>query len=127
MLEELAEKTDFATEEEKVGFHIMARALQSPARQIAANANYEPSVVINDVLSHKDNHHGFNAMTGKVENLIKSGIIDPKKVTRSALENAASIAGVFLTAEAAVVSVPQSDDAHGGSQMPGGMGGMGMM
>ncbi|MCB9809555.1 chaperonin GroEL [Candidatus Peribacteria bacterium] len=108
--------------EEQVGVEIVLRALTSPLRQIAANADYEPAVIVDRVLREDKREMGFNAVTGEVENLVQRGIIDPKKVTRSALQNAASIAGVFLTMEAAVVEIPQKADAPA---MPGGMGGMG--
>ncbi|MCF7812249.1 chaperonin GroEL [Candidatus Gracilibacteria bacterium] len=112
--------------EEQVGVDIVRRALEAPVRQIAENAGYEGSVVIADILKSKDVHDGFDATDGKVKNLTKAGIIDPKKVTRSALQNASSIAGVFLTTEAAVVEKPKKEEP---SPPPGagGMGGMGGM
>ncbi|MCF7918092.1 chaperonin GroEL [Candidatus Gracilibacteria bacterium] len=110
--------------EEQVGIDIVKRALESPVRQIAENAGFEGSVIVADVLKCKDMHEGFDAAEGKIKNLTKAGIIDPKKVTRSALQNAASIAGVFLTTEAAIVELPKKEEP-----MPphGGHGGMGMM
>ncbi len=113
-------------EEIQVGIDIVARALEAPIRQIAENAGFEGSVVVNQVLASKNAHDGFDAAEGEVKNLIKAGIIDPKMVTRSALQNAASIAGTFLTTEAAVTDIPKDEPempAMPGGGMPG-MGGM---
>ena len=111
--------------EEQVGVEIVRKALQSPVRQIVENAGFEGSVVVHEVLASKDAENGFDAAEGTVKNLVKAGIIDPKKVTRSALQNAASIAGVFLTTEAAVTDIPEPEKPEMPA-MPGGMGGMGM-
>ncbi len=111
--------------EVQVGIDIVQRALEAPARQIAENSGYEGSVVVHQILSEKDVEFGFDAAEGKVKNLVKAGIIDPKKVTRSALQNAASIAGTFLTTESAIVEIPKEEPAV--PAMPGGMGGMGGM
>lgn len=112
--------------EEQVGIDIVYRALQSPVRQIVENAGFEGSVVINDVLKSKNVHEGFDASKGVLTDMVKAGIIDPKKVTRSALQNASSIAGVFLTTEAAVTDIPKEEPPH--PPHGGGMGGMeGMM
>lgn len=114
--------------EEQVGVEIVARALEAPCRQIAENSGFEGSVVVADVLRSDDVEDGFDAAEGAVKNLIKAGIIDPKKVTRSALQNAASIAGTFLTTEAAVSEIPKKDDCCGaGGGAPAGMPGMGGM
>ncbi len=120
--------------EEQVGVEIVLRALEAPVRQIVENAGYEGSVVVNDILNAKEIHTGFDAATGELKDLVKAGIIDPKKVTRSALQNAASIAGTFLTTEAAISELPKAEAPAGGMPggMPGGMdpsammGGMGM-
>lgn len=109
--------------EEQVGIDIVRRALESPVRQIAENAGYEGSVVVADILKSKDVHDGFDAAEGVIKNLTKAGIIDPKKVTRSALQNAASIAGVFLTTEAAVVELPKKEEPTPPPHAHGGMGG----
>ena len=109
--------------EEQVGVDIVRRALESPLRQIVENAGYEGSVIVNDVQNAKDVHMGFDAAKGVMTDLIKAGIIDPKKVTRSALENASSIAGVFLTTESAIVELPQKDEPAPPAMPPG----MGMM
>jgi len=110
------------TSEEEVGINIVRVALESPVRQIAINAGFEGAVIVDKVLNAKNLHDGFDAMEGVVKDLVKAGIIDPKKVTRSALQNAASIAGVFLTTEAGVVEIPPKDSCcTGASQMGGGM------
>ena len=110
--------------DQEVGFDIIARAVQAPLRTIAANAGVEGSIVVQKVLDGKDNF-GYNARTEVYEDLIKAGVIDPTKVTRSALENAASVAGLLLTTEAVVVEKPEEKSA--GPAMPGGMGDMGGM
>ncbi len=111
--------------EERVAVAILRRALEEPLRVIAKNAGFEPAVVVDEVKKGSGNY-GFNAATGEYVDMIKAGIVDPAKVTRTALENAVSIAGMFLTTEAVVTDLPKKDD----SAMPpmGGMGGgMGMM
>jgi len=110
--------------DEKIGARIVVRALEEPTRQIVANAGAEGSVVINELKS-KGGNFGFNANTDKVEDMIKAGIIDPTKVTKNALQNAASIAGLMLTTEAMVSEIKEKDKAPAG--MPGGGGGMGGM
>jgi chaperonin GroEL len=107
------------------------RALEEPLRQIVANAGEEGAVVVAKVLESKDQHYGYNAATGVFEDLVKAGVIDPAKVTRSALQNAASIAGLLLTTEALVADKPEKADpaaaAAAAAAMGGGMGGMGGM
>ena len=105
--------------DELTGVQIVARAIESPLRTIVENAGGEGSVVINKVLEGKKNF-GYDAKTEKYVDMIKAGIIDPKKVTRIALENAASVAGMILTTECALVDIKE-ENAGGG--MPGGMGG----
>src|SRR3989338_5195660 len=105
------------TGDEQVGAQIIFRSLEEPLRQIAQNAGEEGSVVIQKVLTEKGNF-GFDAQTGQYGDLIAKGIIDPKKVTRTALENAASIAGLLLTTEALVTEIPEEEKAP---VMPGGM------
>ena len=111
-------------EDEKTGAKIVLRALEEPLRQIAENAGLEGSVVVNDVRKGKAGH-GLNAATGEYVDLVAAGVIDPAMVTRSALQNAASIAKNILTTEAIVAEVPEKDGGGGGG-MPdmGGMGGM---
>jgi chaperonin GroEL len=113
-------KTD---EEEMVGVKIVRKALEEPIRQISENAGFEASVVVNKVIA-ESGAFGLNAQTGNYEDLMKAGVIDPTKVTRCALENAASIAGLLLTTEAVVVDKPE--EKRGGPPAPdmGGMGGM---
>lgn len=111
--------------EEMIGLNILRRALEEPLRQIAQNAGYEGSVVVEGVKQRSGNE-GFNAATGEYGDLVKAGIIDPTKVTRSALENAASAASMLLTTEAVITEIPKKDEAApaGGMGMGGGMGGM---
>ncbi len=110
---------------EKVGVDIIRHICGEPLRQIAANAGYEPAVVLRKVESNSSNTFGFNADTGEFEDLMKSGVIDPTKVVRSALENAASVARVLLSTACLVVEKPKDDKK--GKAGPGGMGGMGDM
>jgi len=114
----------FEIEDEKTGAKIVVRALEEPLRQIAENAGYEGSVVVNDVRKSAKGE-GLNAATGEMVDLVKAGVIDPAMVTRSALQNAASIAKNILTTEAIVAEAPDKGDGGGGG-MPdmGGMGGM---
>ncbi|MCO4792524.1 MAG: chaperonin GroEL [Bacteriovoracaceae bacterium] len=114
------------TEEKEFGVKIVRRALEEPLRQIAANAGMEGSVVVNEVRAKKSNTWGFNARENKYEDLVAAGIIDPTKVTRNALQNAASIAGLMLTTETMIADLPKEETA-GPAGMPGGMGGMGGM
>jgi chaperonin GroEL len=113
--------------DELVGVGIVRRALEEPARQIAHNAGFEGAVVIGKIRDSKDEHFGFNADTGEYVDLVKAGVIDPAKVTRLALQNAASIAGLMLTTEALVAELKEDEKkaaAAGGPGGPGGMGGM---
>ena len=107
--------------DEQIGVTIVRRALEEPLRQIVQNAGKEGAVVVERVRSDKNDSFGFNAQTEEYEDLVKAGVIDPAKVTRTALQNAASIAGLMLTTEAMVADIPEEDK---GSPMPGGMGGM---
>ncbi|QFZ93090.2 chaperonin GroEL [Synechococcus elongatus] len=111
--------------EEKIGVDIVARALEAPLRQIADNAGAEGSVVVEKVRS-SDFNTGYNALTGTYEDLIASGIIDPAKVVRSALQDAASVASLILTTEVLVVDQPEPEPAMPAGGDMGGMGGMGM-
>ncbi len=114
-----------ANDEQNVGIAILRRALEEPLRQIVANAGEDSSVILNKVAEGSDNY-GYNAATGEYGDMLEFGIIDPTKVTRSALQNAASVAGLLLTTEAMVTELPQDAPA---APMPdmGGMGGMGGM
>ncbi|MFK8000769.1 MAG: chaperonin GroEL [Polyangiales bacterium] len=114
------EKLD-ATDEQLVGIRILSRAVEEPLRQISANAGLEGSIVVNEVRNSKG-ANGFNARTEKYEDLVKAGVIDPTKVVRSALQNAASVAGLMLTTEALVAELPKEDPpAAGGHGHGGGM------
>jgi chaperonin GroEL len=108
--------------DEQIGVNIVRRALEEPLRQIVQNAGKEGAVVVERVRSDKGENFGFNAQTEEYGDLVKQGVIDPAKVTRTALQNAASIAGLMLTTEAMVSEIP--DDDKGSPAMPGGMGGM---
>jgi chaperonin GroEL len=116
-----------ADEDERAGVEIIRKSLTEPLRQICVNAGFEGSIIVEKVKAEKEGF-GFNAATGEYEDLIKSGVIDPKKVTRIALQNAASIASLLLTTEAAIAEKPE-DKEKGGGGAPGmgGMGGMGGM
>ncbi|HKK05943.1 MAG: chaperonin GroEL [Gammaproteobacteria bacterium] len=114
--------------DQDVGISLANRAMEEPLRQIVSNAGDEPSVVVNKVKEGKGNY-GYNAASGEYGDLIEMGILDPTKVTRSALQNAASVAGLMITTEAMVAELPQEDKggAGGGMDAMGGMGGMGGM
>jgi chaperonin GroEL len=111
-------------DEQKVGTRILWRAMEEPLRQIAANAGVEGSIVVNEVRAGKAGF-GFNAQTEEYADLVKAGVIDPTKVVRSALQNAASVAGLMLTTEALVAEVPKEETSMPGGHEHGGMGGMG--
>ncbi len=107
--------------DQKTGVEIIKKALEEPARQIVANAGLEASVIINKI-KENDGAYGFNSATEEFADLLEAGVIDPTKVARVALENAASVASLLLTTEATVVEKPEKEHKHPG--MPGGMGGM---
>jgi len=113
-----------ANQDQEMGVKILRRAMEEPLRQIVANAGDEPSVVYNEVKKGTGNF-GYNAQTGKYGDMIEMGILDPAKVTRTALQNAASVAGLMLTTEVMVADAPSDEKAGGG--MPGMGGGMGDM
>jgi chaperonin GroEL len=121
------DKFETKTAEQEFGVRIIRRSLEEPLRQIAANAGLEGSVVVNEVKSKGDGVYGYNALEDKYEDLVKAGIIDPTKVTRSALQNAASVAGLMLTTETMIADLPKEESAGMPAGMPGGMGGMGGM
>jgi chaperonin GroEL len=112
-----------ANEDERIGVDIVRRAIEYPTRWLALNGGYEGSVVVQEVKKRKGND-GFNVATGEYEDLVKAGVVDPKKVTRTALQNAASIAGLLLTTECLITEVPEKEKP---APMPGGHGGMGGM
>ncbi len=121
VLEKFDVTKDGGDSDEQIGVNIVRRALEEPLRQIVQNAGKEGAVVVERVRGDKNDSFGFNAQTENFEDLVKAGVIDPAKVTRTALQNAASIAGLMLTTEAMVADIPEEDK---GSPMPGGMGGM---
>jgi len=99
------------------------RSLEEPLRQISQNGGLEGSIVVNKVKESKEANFGFNAATGEYEDLVKAGVIDPTKVSRTALQNAASVASLMLTTMAMIADKPKDDDKapSGGGGMPGGM------
>src|ERR1700758_2510227 len=110
--------------DERVGAQIIRRALEEPLRMIVQNAGEEGSVVIGKINDSKEANFGYNAGTGVYEDLVKAGVIDPTKVTRTALQNAASIAGLMLTTEAMIAEIPEKKEAPAGGHNHGGMDGM---
>jgi len=114
-------------DDQKVGINIIRKALQAPIRQIAANAGVDGAVVVGKLLESKDTNYGYNAQSGEYTDMIKEGILDPTKVVRTALQDAASVAGLVITTEAMVTEAPQKEchchnDAGGMGAMGGGMG-----
>jgi chaperonin GroEL len=110
--------------DEKTGVGIVERAIEAPLRQLAANAGREGALIVENV---KNGTKGYNVATDKYEDLIKAGVVDPTKVTRSALQNAASIAGLLLTTECLITDIPEKEEADAGGGHDHGMGGMGGM
>ena len=110
-------------DDERIGVDIIKRAIEYPARHLALNGGYEGSVVVQEIKKRKGNE-GFNAATGEYEDLVKAGVVDPKKVTRTALQNAASIAGLLLTTECLITEVPEKEKPAPAGGHGGGMGGM---
>jgi chaperonin GroEL len=109
--------------DEQTGINIVRKALEQPIRQIAENAGVEGSVVVDKVRAQKDPNYGLNAETVEYGDLLKQGVVDPAKVVRTALQNAASIAGLLLTTEVLITDIPEKKGAAGPGGMPGGMGG----
>ncbi|HEX8621782.1 MAG TPA: chaperonin GroEL, partial [Allosphingosinicella sp.] len=116
-----------ANDDQTRGIDIVRRALQSPIRQIAENAGHDGAVVAGKLIDGEDQTIGFNAQTEVYENLVQAGVIDPTKVVRTALQDAASVAGLLITTEAAVSEAPEDKSSAGGGMPGGGMGGMGGM
>ncbi len=113
--------------DQNAGIAIVRRALQAPIRQIAENAGVEGSIVVGKIMENPSATFGFNAQTEEYVDLIQAGIIDPAKVVRTALQDAASVAGLMITTEAAIVEAPKKNAGGGGGMPGGGMGGMGDM
>ncbi|MBU6165977.1 MAG: chaperonin GroEL [Alphaproteobacteria bacterium] len=116
-----------ANDDQTRGIDIVRKAIQAPLRQIAVNAGHDGGVVAGKLLEGGDQTIGFNAQTDTYENLVVAGVIDPTKVVRTALQDAASVASLLITTEAAITDMPADDKAGAGGGMPGGMGGMGGM
>jgi chaperonin GroEL len=121
-------KLKAVNEDQMVGINIVRKAIQAPARQIAENSGEDGAVVAGKLMESKDPSWGFDAQSGKFCDLVKAGIIDPTKVVRIALQNAASVAGLLITTEAMVADKPEPKSAMpAGAPDMGGMGGMGGM
>jgi chaperonin GroEL len=120
------DKLEGANEDQTVGIRILARSIEEPLRNIVENAGEDAAVILNQVKAGKG-AYGYNATTGEFGDMLEEGILDPTKVTRLALQNAASVAGLLLTTEVMVAEAPKGDEhAHGGMPGGGGMGGMDM-
>jgi chaperonin GroEL len=120
------DKVKFTNDDQKVGVEIVRRALQAPARQIAETAGVDGAVVAGKLLESKNTNWGFDAQSGEYTDLVKAGIIDPTKVVRCALQDAASVAALLITTEAMIAERPEKKAAPMGGP-GGGMGGMGDM
>jgi chaperonin GroEL len=105
--------------DEQIGIQIIRRSCEEPVRQIVGNAGHEGSIVVEKIKSNTESNYGFNAASGQYEDLVKAGVIDPTKVTRSALQNAASISALMLTTEAMIAEIPEKKPA---APAPGGHG-----
>jgi chaperonin GroEL len=121
---EALKRVKTANEDQKHGVDIVRKAIQAPARQIATNAGEDGSVIVGKILEKDQYNWGFDAQAGEYGNLVSKGVIDPTKVVRSAIQGAASVAGLLITTEAMVAEIPQKK-AQGGMPGGGGMGGMG--
>jgi chaperonin GroEL len=120
------DKLEGANEDQQVGIAILRRSIEEPLRQIVENAGEDPAVILNRVKEGKG-AFGYNAATGEFGDMLEAGILDPTKVTRLALQNAASVSGLLLTTEVMIAEAPKDDEhSHGGGMPPGGMGGMDM-
>ncbi|MEC7805532.1 MAG: chaperonin GroEL, partial [Pseudomonadota bacterium] len=117
-------KLQAVNDDQAVGINIVKKAIQSPARQIAENAGEDGSVIVGKLLESRDTNWGYDAQEGKFRDLVKAGIIDPTKVVRTALQNAASVAGLLVTTEAMVAEKPEPKPAMPAGAPGGGMGGM---
>ncbi|MCB1591186.1 MAG: chaperonin GroEL, partial [Alphaproteobacteria bacterium] len=121
------DKIEGENDDQDVGIEIIRRAIQSPIRQIAENAGKEGSVIVGKLLEQKDTNFGYDAQGDKFKDLVKAGIIDPVKVVRTALQDAASVAGLLITTEAMICEAPEDKASGGGHGHGGDMGGMGGM
>ena len=121
------DKLEGENSDQTVGISIVRRALEAPARMIVQNAGADGAVIVGKLLESKEKDYGYDAQTGKFTNLVKAGIIDPTKVVRAALQDAASVAGLLITTEAMVAERPEEKPAQPAAPDMGGMGGMGGM
>ena len=117
------DKIESDDEDEKIGVKIIKKALEAPIRQILTNAGKEPSVILNDVMKSKKTE-GFNVVNDKIEDMFEAGVIDPTKVSRTALQNAASISSLLLTTECMISDKPEDEKPMAPPMPGGGMGGM---
>ena len=117
-----------SNDDERFGVQILKRALEEPMRQLARNAGEDGAVIIDTVrrnqTSSGDTTYGYNVLTGAFGSMLEQGVVDPVKVTRSAVQNAVSIAGLLLTTDALVTDIPEASPSGGGGMPGGGMGGM---
>jgi chaperonin GroEL len=113
-----------ANDDQKTGVEIVRKAIQAPARQIATNAGEDGSVIVGKILEKDQYNHGFDAQSGEYVNMMSKGIIDPTKVVRAAIQNAASVAGLLITTEAMVAEAPKKNTPAAPAMPGGGMGGM---
>ena len=111
-----------ANNDQKVGIDIIRKAIQAPLRQIADNAGVDGAVVAGKLLEQNDTNYGYNAQNDEYTDMVKAGIIDPTKVVRTALQDAASVGGLLITTEAAVTEIPQKECSCGAGAGAGGMG-----
>jgi chaperonin GroEL len=123
VIDEVSKLLETAESDEKTGISIVVKALEAPVRQIADNAGFEGSVVVDKIRSSGKLGYGFDAASEKYVDMVEAGIVDPTKVTRSALQNAASVAAIVLTTEALVVNQPEKEQPAPAGGMGGGMGG----
>jgi chaperonin GroEL len=125
-MSKILDKLQPENHDQRMGVDIVRRALQSPTRQIVENAGHEGSVVVGKILEKADFAYGYDAQNDKYGDLMKAGIIDPTKVVRASLQDAASVAGLLITTEAMVADKPEKKEAApAGGMPPGGMGDMG--
>jgi chaperonin GroEL len=122
------DKVQTCNDDERFGVQILRRALEEPMRILARNAGEDGAVIIDTVRrnqqSRGDSTYGYNVLTGEFGSMLEQGVVDPVKVTRSAVQNAVSIAGLLLTTEALITDIPEPTSSGGGGGMPGGMGDM---
>jgi chaperonin GroEL len=121
---EALKRVKVENEDQKHGVEIVRKAIQAPARQIATNAGADGSVIVGKIMEKDQYAFGYDAQAGEYGNLMSKGIIDPTKVVRAAIQNAASVAGLLITTEAMVAEIPQKKGQGGGMPPGGGMGGM---